>query len=330
MNETASSKAAYAPNNCVFYNAESRSCRYCQDSYIECLGPEACEMFYNIDSTETVDPATLSIASIMQNFEIKQKQCLWLADALKEINANLAQAKEDYAQLLIEKNDKENKLMQAKAENTRLHEENRHLSLRFVNTTEADNLHNIAKIQELEAFKQQIQVLTEAQTKLQEALDQAQAENTALKIDNSVLAKVREFLENNQNNMADNTQFTAIMQELSAKLLQGNQKLTDKLLTNSQKISDKLLINGKELGDRIVNDNKALHEKLINSSEDQKRNSGHLLEQIKQVRNKLDSIDSSISNINDKSITFKIIIALIIGCILGVISGLACYRIFFL
>lgn len=330
MNETASSEVAYNPTNCAFYNAESRSCRYCQDNYIECLGPEACEMFYNIDKEETVDPASLSITSIMQSFEIQQKQRQLLADALKEVKANLKQAKEDYAQLLADKNDKEAKLMQARAENTRLHEENRRVSLRFANTPTEAKQQNAEKLQELGSLKQQIQTLTEAQTKLQEALDQAQAENTALKIDNGVLAKAREYLESNQANIADNTQITEIMQELSDKLLKGNQELTDKLLANNQEVSDKLLNNSKELSDTILTGNKELGDKLVNGSEEQKRNSNHLLEQIKQVRSKLDNVDSTIANIDDNGTTFKIMIAMLIGGILGVIGGLAIYRMFFL
>lgn len=330
MSETASSTAAYTSTDCAFYNAESRTCRYCQDNYIECLGPEACEMFYNIDTAEIVDPANMSISSIIQSFEIQQKQRLWLAEALKEVRANLAQAKDDYAQLLADKNDKEAKLMQARAENTRLHEENRRVSLRFASAPAEARLHNTEKIQELGSLKQQIQTLTEMQAKLQEALSLAQAENTALKIDNGVLAKAREYLENNQANIANNTQLTTIMQELSTKLLQGNRELTDKLLANNQEISDKLLNNSKELGDKIANDNKLLSDKFVNGSEEAKRNSSHMLEQIKQVRSKLDNVDSNIANIDDKGATFKIMIAMIIGGILGVIGGLAIYRMFFL
>ena len=330
MSETVSSEVSYSPVNCAFYNAESRSCRYCQDNYIECLGPEACEMFYNIDANETVDPASMSITSIMQTFEIQQKQRQLLAEVLKDVKANLAQAKEDYAQLLADKNDKEAKLMQARAENTRLHEENRRVSLRFANAPNEAKLQNLDKLKEIGALQQQIQVLTATQTQLQEALAQAQAENTTLKIDNGVLAKAREFLEKNQSNIADNTQITAIMQELCEKLLKGNQELTDKLLANNQEISDKLLTNSQELSDRIANDNKALGDKLVNGSEEQKRNANHLLEQIKQVRNKIDNVDSNISNIDDNGATFKIMIAMIIGGILGVIGGLAIYRMFFL
>lgn len=330
MNETASSTVVYNPTNCAFYNAESRTCRYCQDNYIECLGPEACEMFYNIDTAEIVDPANMSITSIMQSFEIQQKQRQWLAEALKEVKANLAQAKEDYAQLLADKNDKEAKLMQARAENTRLHEENRRVSLRFANASTENKLPNTENPQVLGSLKQQIQTLTEVQAKLQNALAEAQAENTALKIDNGVLAKAREYLENNQANITNNTQFTTIMQELSTKLLQGNQELTDKLLANNQEISDKLLNSSKELGDKIINDNKLLGDKFVNDSEEAKRNSSHVLEQIKQVRNKLDNVDSTIANIDDNGTTFKIMIAMIIGGILGVIGGLAIYRMFFL
>lgn len=328
MNEPASSEVAYTPTNCAFYNAESRTCRHCQDNFIECLGPEACEMFYDIDAAETVDPANMSINSVIQSFEIQQKQRQWLADALKDLRAKLVQIKEDYAQLLADKNENEAKLMQARAENTRLHEENRRVSLRFANAEV--KAPNTDKIQELGALKQQIQTLTEEQTKLQEALNQVQAENTALKIDNGVLAKAREYLESKQANIADNTQITEIMQELSSKLLQGNQELTDKLLANNQAISDKLLSNSKELGDKIANENKILGDKLVNGSEEQKRSSSHLLEQIKQVRSKLDNVDSTISNIDDNGTTFKIMIAMIIGGVLGVIGGLGIYRMFFL
>lgn len=324
FNDSTSNEANFEQTNCAFYNSTTHTCRYCQETGLDCPGEHSCELFYNKDITENLDPNTMSIISLAQNFEIQQKQRLWLAEALEKLQEN-------YTILLAEKNSKEEKLMQAKAENTRLHEENRRVSLRFANTANETKPNiNIEKLKELGALQQQIRTMTELQQKLESSLAQAQAENTALKIDNGVLAQARTYLEQNLNGAANQQQMANAFKELSDKLLQGNKDLTDKLLASNQEFGSKLLDNNQELGNKLLNDNKALGEKLANDSADQTKLGSVIIDHIKQLRNKMDNLDNSIANIDDNNTTIKIMVAMIIGGLLGVLAGLGCYRIFFM
>lgn len=324
LNDSTSNEATYEQTNCAFYNSTTRTCRYCQETGLDCPGESNCELFYNKDITENLDPNTMSIISLAQNFEIQQKQRLWLAEALEKL-------KENYTSLLAEKNSKEEKLMQAKAENTRLHEENRRVSLRFASTSnEAKANVNTEKIKEIGALQQQIKTLTELQQKLEAALAQVQAENTALKIDNGVLSQVRSYLEQNLPNTANQQQMAEAFKDLSDKLLQGNQELTDKLLASNKEIGSKLIDNNQKLSNKLLIDNNALGEKLVSNSAEQAKRSSAVIDQIKQLRNKMDNVDSSIANLNDNNATFKIMIAMIIGGLLGVLAGLGGYRMFFI
>lgn len=339
INNTNTENRFYMQPNCAFFNKTTHTCRYCQDKFIECLGEEACDMFYNAEQARLADPENTPLSTIVKRLGIQHAQLQLMAQELEAAHEDVAQAKSDYDQLLTDKNSIEERLVQARMENTRLHEENRRASLKFASSSTNPNI-NKAKTNEQTAeilsLQNEIQSLTEQLISTKDSLAKLQQENSLLKQENTLYSQSSPAgAPGNSEKIID--VIAENIQTLSQQLLNDNKTLTEKLILSNKELSrqltdesqekfQKLIGQAQALSTSVTNSNRDLAERLLSDSDEKVKHNYHIIDQIRKQRQALENIEQSLGKIDTSAGMSKIALAILAGIIAGCLATLAGYH----